>query len=494
MSIIRHKKELQNYSVYDATTIKTRMQQPEVKFGKSGLLQEQSYTPPKEKQVKKHYIYGTNDILLNYNGTQIWRIPENDKDFQNSQTIKFNIVQDFYKKEFSQFYYAGLLELLLVSQRIIVSKDQSSWYKWNNNYTQCIINHNLDGYIDFIARYCKKEQVYLDNKIIDQNNLLINVGDFFNKDLVQILKAFTIINDATLTLNKLIDFSLYNLSKNTIINVYKVTNKITSKQYQELEDNLELVNSVPINGINKIAIDFIKDETYRIYAITQQKNREDYFEIIVWKLDKLKDVTKRNVFTFKKYGASECQWSLFNNDQQYDLQIPYRFNFLGYIKQHDLKMPLADKTGEQFLIDQQSFADTKTLTNEYCITKQFLYTIKDKKLKVITPNLYTEDEANFILVYSNCWAQTYYCNSESNSISYQTWTYGKNIYNEEVNILTLRHTLNGIVKINVRDIRPDMYETYIIDENTIQIIFLKHYKQNKTAFYVDLYTIWKKDI
>jgi hypothetical protein len=82
----------------------------------------------------------------------------------------------------------------------------------------------------------------------------------------------------------------------------------------------------------------------------------------------------------------------------------------------------------------------------------------------------------------------------NSSITYQTWTTEKNIYNEEVNILTLKHTLNGIVKINVRDVREDMYETYILDENTIQIIFLKHYKQNKTIFYVDLYTIWKKDI
>lgn len=494
MSIIRHKKELQNYSVYDSTSLRVRMQQPEVKLGKPGLLQEQIYTPPNEKQVKKHYIYGTNNILLNYNGTQIWRIPENDIDFQNSQTIKFNIIQDNNQKQFSQFYYTGLLELMLFSQRIFISKKQSSWYTWNIDYTECVINHKLDGYIDFIARYCEKEQVYLHNKVIDNNNLLINVGDFFNKDLIQVLKAFTITSDASLTLNKLINFDLYKLSKNSIINVYKLTDNNTEKQYQELEDNLELVVSIPFNNINKTIVDFIANETYRIYAITEQNNREDYFEVIIWKLDKPKDVTKQNVFSFKKYNASECQWLTFNNDQQYDLQIPYRFIFLGYVKQHDLKMPLTDATGEQFLNNQQSFADTKTLTNEYCITKQFLYTIEEKKLKVLTPNLYTVDEANFIIVYSNCWAQTYYCNMSNSSITYQTWTTEKNIYNEEVNILTLKHTLNGIVKINVRDVREDMYETYILDENTIQIIFLKHYKQNKTIFYVDLYTIWKKDI
>jgi hypothetical protein len=59
--------------------------------------------------------------------------------------------------------------------------------------------------------------------------LLINVGDFFNKDLIQVLKAFTITSDASLTLNKLINFDLYKLSKNSIINVYKLTDNNTEK-------------------------------------------------------------------------------------------------------------------------------------------------------------------------------------------------------------------------------------------------------------------------
>jgi hypothetical protein len=50
-----------------------------------------------------------------------------------------------------------------------------------------------------------------------------------------------------------------------------------------------------------------------------------------------------------------------------------------------------------------------------------------------------------------------------NNISYQKWTTAKNMYNEDVNILTLKHHLNGIVKINVRNVRSDLYETYIID-------------------------------
>ena len=102
-----------------------------------------------------------------------------------------------------------------------------------------------------------------------------------------------------------------------------------------------------------------------------------------------------------------------------------------------------------------------------------------------------KDQANFILVYSSCWSQTYYCDMNNNNISYQSWSTAKNMYNEYVNILTLKHNLNGIVKINVRNIRSDLYETYIIDQNTIQIVFMKHYKYNKTNFFVDLYTIWK---
>jgi hypothetical protein len=59
--------------------------------------------------------------------------------------------------------------------------------------------------------------------------------------------------------------------------------------------------------------------------------------------------------------------------------------------------------------------------------------------------------------------------------------------------LTLKHKLKGIVKVHIRDIRSDLYDTYILNASTIQIIFMKHYKYNKCEFFVDLYTIWKND-
>ena len=492
MSIVRHKQELQNYSVYDTTVTRGRSAQGEtVVLGKPGLLQQENYTPPAEIQQKKYYIFGTNNITLNYNGTDIWRIPSGQIGFDKSQIIKFNVINYNTERQYTIFTKTGLLQLTLFSQRILVNKQNSSWYNWNDEKTKCFINHNLNGYIDFMVRYCCKQEVYLHNKVIDNNTLEIQIGDFFNKDLVQVLKSFKVTELAQMQLNKLINFDLYELSADSTIRIYSETDQDIIHQYSEISNNLKLQTEINYTDIEISKFTFQKDKIYVIYAITKEQFRNDYFELVIWKVDKSNQSTKQNVFSFYKYEASQCQWQHFDNDQEYDLQIPYRFTFLGYTKTHDLKMPKTDITGQDFLEGQQSFADTKTVSNQMSITKQFLYTLQDKKLKVLTPDLFVQDQANFILVYSSCWSQTYYCDMDINNISYQTWTTAKNMYNEDVNILTLKHNLNGIVKINVRNVRSDLYETYIIDQNTIQIVFMKHYKYNKTNFFVDLYTIWK---
>jgi hypothetical protein len=78
--------------------------------------------------------------------------------------------------------------------------------------TKCVITHNLDGYIDFITRYNSKEEIFISNTVVDNNTLTLNFDNFFNGDLVTLLKYFKLTTSKTVTLSSLIDFSLYDFS------------------------------------------------------------------------------------------------------------------------------------------------------------------------------------------------------------------------------------------------------------------------------------------
>ena len=498
---MKHKNELQKYSVYDITVNRATPTTANSVIGggmngKPGLLQQIVYTPENQLQNIDTYIYGINNIKLNYNGQSIWRIPSQQQGGSTSQTIIFTTTTNPNKAQYTLFTYTGILQLTLFSQRIMISRQDSSWYTWNQNKTKCLITHNLDGYIDFITRYQGKQQIYVSNTVIDNNTLELNFGNFFNGNLVQLLKYFKVTQQNQIMLSLLIDFSLYNFTENTIIGIYRNSDNNDDQQSNNIE-GIEANSILQISGlvedIKNYSFTYNPNQYYKIYAITPEEYRKDYIQLVVWKLDQSKDRLKENVFTYQKYAASSCIWQRYDNDQGYDLQIPYRFTFLGYTKKHNLSLRKTDSTGQIFLQKDYSWADTKTVTTIYEITKQFTYGLENKTMKVLTPNLNEAAECEFILIYSSCWAESYFCNLMDPNVGSGRWSTRKNMYNQQVQVLTLKHKLNGIVKIHIRDIRQDLYDTYILDNQTIQIVFMKHYKYNKYQFFVDLYTIWKED-
>ena len=490
---MRHIQDLQKYSVYDVTVSRASQDNGTAYIGKPGVLQEIVYTPVEQKQTQNLYIYGKNYIKLNYDGVDIWRKTYDQQGGSNSQTITFSLTTNDRKSQYTLFSYTGIVQLTLCSQRIFISRQNSSWYTWDQTMSKCTVTHNLDGYVDFITRYNKKEQIYVPNVVKDSNTIQLNFGDFFNKDLVQLLKYFKLSQSANLEISNLVDFSLYNLPKQAIIGIFSDTGKDQPNQIEGIQNGSRLQLSGRYEDMKKYTFSFDQTKYYKIYAIVNKEKRIDQVQLVVWKLDQIKDPLKQNVFSYQKYDSEQCMWQRFDNDQGYDLQIPYRFTFLGYTRNHTLPLTVTDSTGQIFLQKSQSWADTKTMTTDLCITKQFTYGLENRKMKVLTPNLETRDQCQFVLIYSSCWAESYFCNLMDPSVGQGTWSIKKNMYNQQVQVLTLRHNLHGIVKIHIRDIRQDLYDTYIIDQNTIQIVFMKHYKYNKYEFYVDLYTIWKAD-
>jgi hypothetical protein len=50
-------------------------------------------------------------------------------------------------------------------------------------------------------------------------------------------------------------------------------------------------------------------------------------------------------------------------------------------------------------------------------------------MKVLTPNLNNKNDCEFILIYSSCWAESYFCNLLNPNASAGTWSTRKNMYN-----------------------------------------------------------------
>ena len=70
---MKHKQELQQYSVYNVTTNRIAQGKNTMFIGQPGVLEQVAYTPEAQLAAVKSYIYGTNDISLNYDGTNITR-------------------------------------------------------------------------------------------------------------------------------------------------------------------------------------------------------------------------------------------------------------------------------------------------------------------------------------------------------------------------------------------------------------------------------------
>lgn len=444
-----------------------------------------------EEQDKEYYLYSYNasapnikskvaiytydslptafklDSLLCYEFGKL----EQDLSETESEVINFYLTLNENFAEYSKFTRIPA-EYVLLSERIFISKENknSSWYTWNENV--CTINHNLNGLIDFNIRDRGLNEIQsIPHKIINNNTIKIDFSDWFNNTQTVLLTDYTPENTETVSLPSIINFQLYDLSKNSEIKICKYTEdsqdswslKLVYKcKYEELPENYS----------------FEKNIRYRIYAETLSKDINTWFEMIIWRVDNLNSKWKKNVFTLQKFNKDEVEWAVYDNEDPLACDLPFRFSILGYSKIHE------------FI--NSNVIDTTTINTELQIEPTYQFNVKNDKIKVLVPSFESKDQCHSIYFYISMLSKTMNIKYKEND-TFTEWTSFHGADGYELQTVKLKHNMNGIVKINIRDTRFERYDTFILDNNTIQIVFKEPWKNDISNINIDLYLIRKAE-
>lgn len=389
-----------------------------------------------------------------------------------SETITFYLTTDKGLPEYSRFYRIPA-EYVLLSERIFIDKNNnnSSWYTWNDNI--CTIKHNLNGLIDFNIRDNGiNEIIGIPHRIVDNNTLEIDFSNYISGEQSVLLTDFTSDSDSEINLVDIINFQLFDLAK---------TSKIYFCQYTEDSSDNWSLKTVYETTYEKLTetYKFKKNIKYRIYATTNLKDvLNHFFELIVWKVDNLNSKWKRNVFTLQQFGKNDVDWAVYDNDDPLDCDLPFRFSILGYSKIHEF-------AGSDVI-------DTTTINTNLAIEPTYQFNIKNDKLKVLVPNFESKDQCHSIYFYISLLSKSINCVYKENN-QYAEWSSFHGADGYELQTVKITHNMNGIVKTNIRDTRFERYDTYILDNNAVQIVFKEPWKGDIANFNVDFYLIKKAD-
>ena len=364
-------------------------------------------------------------------------------------------------------------EYVLLSERIFIDKnnDKSSWYTWNKNI--CTIKHNLNGLIDFIVRNKGiNEIIGIPHRIVDKDTLEIDFSNYLSGSKTVLLTDYVSDTDNEVKLPDIINFQLFDLAK---------TSKIQFCQYTEdSPDNwsLKLVDTFIYETLPE-TYKFEKNVRYRIYATTNiEETLNQFFELIVWKVDELNSKWKKNVFTLQQFTKDEVEWAVYDNDDPLACDLPFRFSILGYSKIHEF-------AGSDVI-------DTTTINTNLAIEPTYQFNVKNDKIKVLVPNFESKDQCHSIYFYISLLSKSIYCTYKENN-QYAEWSSFHGADGYELQTVKIKHNMNGIVKTNIRDTRFERYDTYILDNNTIQIVFKEPWKYDIASFNVDFYLIKKAE-
>lgn len=197
--------------------------------------------------------------------------------------------------------------------------------------------------------------------------------------------------------------------------------------------------------------DIIDNDNLKIYFPPQLTITDDeYYELIIYKISEIPN--KTNVFSYKIYNKSDFKW-IDNN----------------CIISNNLNSIVIDSILRSSLKNRILFHSIITSPNE---------------IKYIFPENYSSI-LDYICVYKSKLSQTFLI-TENNTENVFWTTVDGNLS------VIIKHDLNSIVNIVLRNLEKSMfkYSDYIIDENTIQLIFPE--TTNKiTRFFIDLYSIYK---
>lgn len=177
---------------------------------------------------------------------------------------------------------------------------------------------------------------------------------------------------------------------------------------------------------------------------------DDYYELIIYKISEIPN--KQNVFSYKMYNASEFKWDNSNCIIQNDLNSLAFDSILRSINTNRVLFHSVIKTPTDI---------TYVLPENYnnILTNICIYKSKLCKSLIVT-------EENTENVY---------------------WT----IVDGNQSVI-IKHNLNAVVNFVLRNMEKEMfkYSDYIIDKNTIQLIFPNATNKIK-QFTIDLYSIYK---
>lgn len=397
---------------------------------------------------------------------------ETDYSETESEVINFYLTVNESFSEYSRFTQIPA-EYVLLSERIFIDKnnDKSSWYTWNKNI--CTIKHNLNGLIDFIIRNNGiNEIIGIPHRIVDKDTLEIDFSNYLSGSKTVLLTDYISNTDDEVKLPDIINFQLFDLAK---------TSKIQFCQYTEdSPDNwsLKLVDTFTYETLPE-TYKFEKNIRYRIYATTNiEETLNQFFELIVWKVDELNSKWKKNVFTLQQFTKDEVEWAVYDNDDPLACDLPFRFSILGYSKIHEF-------AGSDII-------DTTTINTNLAIEPTYQFNIKNDKIKVLVPNFESKDQCHSIYFYISLLSKSIYCTYKENN-QYAEWSSFHGADGYELQTVKIKHNMNGIVKTNIRDTRFERYDTYILDNNTVQIVFKEPWKYDIASFNVDFYLIKKAE-
>lgn len=426
---------------------------------------------PNIKTKVGEYEYSKLPVRLSLDSALCYEFGSLEVDYSEteSEVINFYLTLHDTFSEYSRFTKIPA-EYVLLSERIFIDKNnvESSWYTWNKNI--CTIKHNLNGLIDFnIRNKGINELINIPHRIVDRNTLEIDFSNYLTGSKTVLLSDFTSdSNNDDIKLPEIIQFQLFDLAK---------TSKISFCQYTEdSPDNwsLKLVDEFTYENLPE-TYKFEKDIRYRIYATTNVEDTlNQFFELIVWRVDDLKSKWKRNVFTLQQFSKDEVDWAVYDNEDQLTCDLPFRFSILGYSKIHEF-------AGSDVI-------DTTTVNTNLAIEPTYQFNIKNDKIKVLVPNFESKDQCHSIYFYVSLLSKSINCVYKENN-QYAEWSSFHGADGYEIQTVKITHNMNGIVKTNIRDTRFERYDTYILDNNTIQIVFKEPWKYDINNFNVDFYLI-----
>lgn len=158
----------------------------------------------------------------------------------------------------------------------------------------------------------------------------IDFSNYLSGSKTVLLTDYVSNTDDKVKLPDIINFQLFDLAK---------TSKIQFCQYTEdSPDNwsLKLVDTFTYETLPE-TYKFEKNIRYRIYATTNiEETLNQFFELIVWKVDELNSKWKKNVFTLQQFTKDEVEWAVYDNDDSLACDLPFRFSILGYSKYMNL--------------------------------------------------------------------------------------------------------------------------------------------------------------